>query len=269
MSRRSILDFVHGAWETAHVMCRARVCIATDVAARGIDLPNLELVIHADIPKSRETLLHRSGRTGRAGRKGVCVIIVPHGLRKRTGRLLDSANIEAAWAGPPSVDEIMHRDRERILTDPSLSEPLSDNEQGFVEELLARHGAEQIAAAFVRQHLAGQSAPEELLVSTPSEYKKKTRDNFRGSVWFSLSVGRDQGAEQRWLLPMLCRAGQLTKNEVGRIKINQSDTHVELVPECVERFLEAVGAGGRIEKKIVVTRMDGVPEVRNDMDADV
>jgi ATP-dependent RNA helicase DeaD len=49
---------------------RARVCIATDVAARGIDLPGLELVIHADLPSNSETLLHRSGRTGRAGRKG-------------------------------------------------------------------------------------------------------------------------------------------------------------------------------------------------------
>ena len=47
---------------------RARVCIATDVAARGIDLPNLELVVHADLPTNGETLLHRSGRTGRAGR---------------------------------------------------------------------------------------------------------------------------------------------------------------------------------------------------------
>jgi ATP-dependent RNA helicase DeaD len=48
---------------------RARVCIATDVAARGIDLPGLELVIHADLPTNSETLLHRSGRTGRAGRR--------------------------------------------------------------------------------------------------------------------------------------------------------------------------------------------------------
>ncbi|MBW3608933.1 MAG: C-terminal helicase domain-containing protein [Actinobacteria bacterium] len=46
---------------------RARVCVATDVAARGIDLPDLGLVVHADLPKRRETLLHRSGRTGRAG----------------------------------------------------------------------------------------------------------------------------------------------------------------------------------------------------------
>ena len=47
---------------------RARVCVATDVAARGLDLPDLGLVIHADLPTNKETLLHRSGRTGRAGR---------------------------------------------------------------------------------------------------------------------------------------------------------------------------------------------------------
>ena len=50
---------------------RARVCVATDVAARGIDLPKLDLVVHAELPSNSETLLHRSGRTGRAGRKGV------------------------------------------------------------------------------------------------------------------------------------------------------------------------------------------------------
>jgi ATP-dependent RNA helicase DeaD len=76
---------------------RARVCVATDVAARGIDLPGLELVVHADLPRDRETLLHRSGRTGRAGRKGVSVVIVPRHARKRTERLLHDAGIDAKW----------------------------------------------------------------------------------------------------------------------------------------------------------------------------
>ena len=49
---------------------RARVCVATDVAARGIDLPTLSLVIHVELPRDAETLQHRSGRTGRAGNKG-------------------------------------------------------------------------------------------------------------------------------------------------------------------------------------------------------
>jgi ATP-dependent RNA helicase DeaD len=54
---------------------RARVCVATDVAARGIDLPNLGLVIHAELPHDGEALQHRSGRTGRAGRKGVSALL--------------------------------------------------------------------------------------------------------------------------------------------------------------------------------------------------
>ncbi|TIX53216.1 MAG: DEAD/DEAH box helicase, partial [Mesorhizobium sp.] len=77
---------------------RARVCIATDVAARGIDLPNLDLVIHADLPTNPETLLHRSGRTGRAGRKGVSALIVPNNARRRTERLLHNAGLTASWA---------------------------------------------------------------------------------------------------------------------------------------------------------------------------
>jgi len=70
---------------------RARVLVATDVAARGLDLPALGLVIHADLPKNTEALLHRSGRTGRAGRKGASVLIVPYSARRRTERLLHRA----------------------------------------------------------------------------------------------------------------------------------------------------------------------------------
>jgi ATP-dependent RNA helicase DeaD len=67
---------------------RARVCVATDVAARGIDLPDLGLVIHAELPTDPETLLHRSGRTGRAGRKGVSALMVAHNRRRAAERLL-------------------------------------------------------------------------------------------------------------------------------------------------------------------------------------
>jgi ATP-dependent RNA helicase DeaD len=64
---------------------RSRVCVATDVAARGIDLPSLDLVIHADLPKDPEVMQHRSGRTGRAGRKGVSILLVPPGATAARG----------------------------------------------------------------------------------------------------------------------------------------------------------------------------------------
>ena len=76
---------------------RARVCVATDVAARGIDLPNLSLVVHVELPRDAEGLQHRSGRTGRAGRKGTAVLIVPYQRRKRVESMLRGAKIEADW----------------------------------------------------------------------------------------------------------------------------------------------------------------------------
>ncbi len=85
---------------------RARVCIATDVAARGIDLPGLDLVIHADLPANSETLLHRSGRTGRAGSKGVSALIVTPAEFKKAQRLLQGAKVVAEWAKAPSADEV-------------------------------------------------------------------------------------------------------------------------------------------------------------------
>lgn len=241
---------------------RARVCIATDVAARGIDLPNLDLVVHADLPTNRETLLHRSGRTGRAGRKGVSVVIVPHNVRKRAERLLYSANINAEWGKPPSIEEITKRDDERLLADPHLTEPVQEEEQAFVQQLLAQHGAEQVAASFIRLHRAGKSAPEELLdVAPPTESKKRRREEFGDSVWFSISVGRKQNAEPRWLLPMLCTAGKINKREIGQIKIQTEQTFIQLSASSADKFLAAIGPEMVVEKNIKLSRMDKAPEM--------
>lgn len=260
---------------------RANICIATDVAARGIDLPNLELVIHADLPKNPESLLHRSGRTGRAGRKGVSALIVPYPRRRHTERLLANANISAEWGKPPSADEVRALDRQRILEDSDLSGEVSDEEKAFAAELLSRYDAETVAVAFLRKHMAALTAPEELLDGPPLREsgdradRKAGRDDrsepferrpagkrsgdFESGTWVRLSVGRHHSAEPRWLLPMLCRAGSLTKNHVGAIRIHETETHVELHPEAAEAFLEAVGPSRKIEKTITVDRIDGVP----------
>ncbi len=256
---------------------RARVCIATDVAARGIDLPGLELVVHADLPTNPETLLHRSGRTGRAGNKGVSAMIVPLSARRRTERLLEAARIRATWAKPPSADEVSQRDDERLLADPVFAGPLAEDEQSIVRQLLERHGAEQVAAAFLRQYRAGHSAPEELQdVPAEGERRKPRRDDFpvtprdEGSsagrndftdgVWVSLSVGRKQNAEPRWLIPMLCRNGNLTKRDIGAIKMQPEETFVELAPDGAERFLSAIGPDKTLERGIRVKQLAGMPD---------
>ncbi|MEH6477408.1 MAG: DbpA RNA binding domain-containing protein, partial [Sneathiella sp.] len=228
-------------------------------AARGIDLPNLELVIHADLPRGSEPLLHRSGRTGRAGRKGTSVLIVPHNWRKKTERLLSGAKVKAVWAKPPSLEEIIVRDRERFLSDPALIEPIQEDEKAFIAELLEKHSAEQVAAALVRLQHTAKPAAEELIDAAPNERAPRERDDFKNGVWFSLSVGRKHTAEPRWLLPMLCRSGRITKNEIGSIKIQEEITYVELEPGCVDQFLEAVGPSRKMEKTVEIQRLDGIP----------
>ncbi|CAN7332366.1 DEAD/DEAH box helicase [Rhizobium sp. LjRoot98] len=252
---------------------RARVCIATDVAARGIDLPGLELVVHADLPTNPETLLHRSGRTGRAGRKGVSALIVPNSARRKAERLLRDANINADWARPPSADEVSRRDDERVLADPALTEAITPDEADFIRELLEKHGAEQVAAAFLRQARAGRSAPEDLMDTpnyTPTGDRgdrpdrgepRAPRGDFGDSAWFSLSAGRKQNVEPRWLIPMLCRIGKITKQEIGAIKMQTEETYVEIAREWVDRFVEAIGPKRALEKGITVTQLDGAPDL--------
>lgn len=241
---------------------RASVCVATDVAARGIDLPGLALVIHADLPKNKDILLHRSGRTGRAGSKGVSVLVVPHNMRGKAERLLGNAKLDAKWGKPPSIEDINKRDQERFLADPALVEPIKEEEKEAAAKLVNAYGAEQIAAALLRLHNKQKPAPEELLDFVPSEKgnTKKQRENFGPSVWVSLSVGRDDKAEPRWIVPMLCGAGNMTNRQIGAIRIHAKETHAEISADCADTFFELVGDGGKLEKNIRVTRLDSVPD---------
>ncbi|GMB80678.1 DEAD/DEAH box helicase [Shinella zoogloeoides] len=253
---------------------RARVCIATDVAARGIDLPNLELVVHADLPTNPETLLHRSGRTGRAGRKGVSALIVPVNARRKAERLLQMANLKANWATPPSAEEILRRDDERLLADPLLSDKVTEDEEATVAALVEKFDARQLAAAVTRFFKAGRSAPEDLIEVSLEQRKprersndaipaetKRPRDSFASSVWISISVGRKQRAEPRWLIPMLCRNGNITKNEIGAIKMQPEETYVELSADASDGFLGALGPNSMLERGISVKVLDGMPDL--------
>jgi ATP-dependent RNA helicase DeaD len=141
---------------------RSRVCVATDLAARGLDLPGLDLVLHADLPASPEALLHRSGRTGRAGRPGLAVLVVPPGRRRRARTLAARAGLSPEWVTPPGAPEILARDLERMLAE--IARPGPDARPAA--SLLALHAPERIAAAFARLWAAARPAPAPLAAPT-------------------------------------------------------------------------------------------------------
>ncbi len=227
---------------------RAQVCIATDVAARGLDLPDLGLVIHADLPTNKATLLHRSGRTGRAGRKGVCLLLVSPVKRRRAEMLLASANIEASWHNPPAPEEIRTLDGQRLLEHPLLSQTPDEERQRTALALLERFSPEAIAAAFIslaQAHLP-EAAAVTILPLAPARPAKPAKAHplaaVTGSshgVWFRLPAGRKNNADPKWLIPLLCRRGGITKAEIGAIRIFDRETKFEIAAPAAESFYAA------------------------------
>jgi ATP-dependent RNA helicase DeaD len=151
---------------------RARVCVATDVAARGLDMPDLGLVIHADLPQNKQALLHRSGRTGRAGRKGLSVMIVPAQHRGAGERLLASAKIKALWTPAPSADSIRARDEENLVREiVAMADAPAEEDLAAARVLLGERTAEELTAILVRIRRERLPAPE--VLEDPATFKKQ------------------------------------------------------------------------------------------------
>ncbi|MBA3908646.1 MAG: DEAD/DEAH box helicase [Rhodobacter sp.] len=237
---------------------RARVCIATDVAARGIDLPGLELVIHADLPSNSETLLHRSGRTGRAGKKGVSALIVAPAEFKKAQRLLSGAKVVAEWGSAPGADDVQAKDDLRIMEHPALLAGAGD-ETDLAQGLIDRFGPEAVAAGFVRLWREGRSAPEVLSSdqATPPSGPPRERGEFGPSVWFRLSVGRAGRAEARWLLPKICEAGGIAKDGIGAIRVREDETFVQIAEAAAGKF----GASVELDRDLMMERIEGEPDL--------
>lgn len=247
---------------------RARVCVATDVAARGIDLPSLDLVIHADLPNDAEVMQHRSGRTGRAGRKGTSVLLVPPARRRRAELLLNLAGVDAVWGTAPQADEIRKLDHER-MKDVLFTEETTADDLVLAQALLAERPPEDIAAALARLYRARLPSPEDII--DPGERSGKPREDrgrdrsqgadgedraarlrsksgkasskhgmAEGSVWFRAAIGRRKNAEARWLLPMICRRGGIDKHDIGAIKIMDTTTEFEISERVAESFAAKV-----------------------------
>lgn len=244
---------------------RANVCVATDVAARGIDLPNLDLVVHAELPSSHETLLHRSGRTGRAGRKGTSALIVTKRSAKKAQRILKMARLDADWGGAPTSEEVSEREDARMMADEGWATPVNESEQDTVAALTEAFTAEQLAAAYLRLRRTARSAPEEL--NSFTDTKPRRKEDFGPSTWFSVAGGRAADAEVRRLLPMICKAGDLTKDDIGAIRIQQTETFVQVLNSSVDGFLAAIGPDLTIEGS-KITQIEGAPKLERPEQSD-
>jgi ATP-dependent RNA helicase DeaD len=221
---------------------RARVCVATDVAARGIDLPSVSLVIHVELPRDAEALQHRSGRTGRAGRKGIAILIVPFRRRRNVETMLRNARIQAEWIDPPSPDQVHARDRERLLENLSAPVETDEEDRKLAEQLMERLSPEEIANALVRALRTDLPAPEDVLSASARDERGEPgpRAGFEGSTWFRINAGRRHNADPRWLLPLICRYGHVGRNDIGAIRVAANESYFEVTQRATPGFIKAL-----------------------------
>ncbi|KAL5580446.1 hypothetical protein UlMin_012888 [Ulmus minor] len=134
------------------------VLVATDVAARGLDIPNVDLVIHYELPNDPETFVHRSGRTGRAGKEGSAILMFTSSQRRTVRSLERDVSCKFEFIGAPSVEEVLESSAQQVVS--TLSGVHPESVEFFTptaQKLIDEQGTSALAAALAQ--LSGFSRP--------------------------------------------------------------------------------------------------------------
>ncbi|MDN5669172.1 MAG: DEAD/DEAH box helicase [Renibacterium salmoninarum] len=231
------------------------VLVATDVAARGLDVERISLVVNYDIPHDTESYVHRIGRTGRAGRSGDAILF----MTPREKYLLRA--IEKATRQPveqmhlPSADTINNLRLNKFAD--QITETLGSQELSVFRDLVTTYEQEhdvtaaEIAAALAYMAQGGESLLVKDLPAAP-EYQKRERskDGFgsrgptraltEGNATYRIAVGRRQRVLPGSIVGAIANEGGLSSSQIGGIDIRADHTLVELPADLSKDQLRAL-----------------------------
>jgi ATP-dependent RNA helicase DeaD len=231
--------------------------VATDVAARGLDVQDIGRVIQVDLPDNADVFTHRSGRTGRAGRHGTNVLFAAARAEFRVKGLLRGARVEARLAPIPTSAEILAAADERLadsfLRDLARADGDVDaRSQDLAERLLAKHSpAELVACLLKREAERSHGTPRNVRDDAKPARRERTphkagsrsqpRQRPQGDfITYQVSWGAHAGADTRRLLAMVCRRGDVSSDVVGAIRVAPKSSTVEISSNAAQRFERAV-----------------------------
>jgi ATP-dependent RNA helicase DeaD len=213
-----------------------KILVATDVAARGLDIEHITHVINFDLPEDLDGYIHRVGRTGRAGRSGMAVSLVePHQLKllrsieHHIGKKMRRTEL-------PSSDAAWQSQKERLLKrlDQASQSPLGIYEQ-FAQELINSKDARHVLAAALK--ILTEDEPELESMEYHMEMEEDIPDNMRAHV--ELPIGRSQGMNPRRLVEMLVSSTSLRAGQIGDIEIQRNCSYVEVPMDNIDEVYAA------------------------------
>lgn len=238
------------------------VLIATDVAARGIDVEGVDCVFNYDLPQDNEYYIHRIGRTGRAGKSGAAYTIISG--RKQFYELKNIASFikaDIARAELPGRDEIVARKaahvNEKILSavESGKYESCRTDVQKLMESGLS---AEDIAVALLGMRLSKDTKNIPEIISVPRDNGGKGgRYQKGGKVKLEISAGRSSRLAPNFVLGALVDATGMPGKSFGKIDIYDKFTTVEVPEADTEHVLDSM-TGTKINgQKITIKRYEG------------
>ena len=160
---------------------RSRICVATDVAARGIDLVNLDIVVHADLPRNGESLLHRSGRTGRAGNKGKSILFFSPNEIRHYDNLVMHSKIKPNLNKFISKEQIEKKDDKKVIANIFSEDKVIDSEKMILQKIVDKFSFEEIALAYIRKIKKDLSPIEDVEDISGSLDELKSKPRFKNS----------------------------------------------------------------------------------------
>ncbi|KAB3529258.1 DEAD/DEAH box helicase [Alkaliphilus serpentinus] len=213
--------------------------IATDVAARGIDVDDVALVINYDLPENFEYYVHRIGRTGRAGKAGLAyTLVTPRQIRtlKMLERYIKARLIRR---NVPSVNDIVEKRKEQIaasITSTIEKSGLSEY-MNFIEKLAESHSSIEIGAALLKMYM---KKDEIELLDTVVEIEKKKPAAKSGMVRLYFNIGKRHGINPGNLLGAIANEAGISGNSVGVIDMYDKFSFVEVPREVEKKVIKAM-----------------------------
>ncbi|MHA6528043.1 DEAD/DEAH box helicase [Corynebacterium pyruviciproducens] len=245
---------------------RLDILVATDVAARGLDVERISHVLNYDIPHDTESYIHRIGRTGRAGRTGEAILFVTPRERRMLRSIERVTNATLEEIQLPTVDEVNESRKEKFAD--SITEALEDTQLALFRSLVKQYSdahdvpLEDIAAALAAQ---AQSNEEFLMKEPPKEKRRERRDRDGGRrerdhgpsrpdsdfEIYRLQVGRRDHVRPGAIVGAIANEGGLSNRDFGRIDIQQNFSLVELPKglgdDVLDRLADTEIGGRNIE----------------------
>ncbi len=242
----------------------ASVLVSTDVGARGLDVPDIGLVIQVDVPRDPDDYTHRSGRTGRAGRKGRSLLLVTPREQPRARAVLRAAGVEASWQPLPTIDEI--RDGIAATTQRRALEMLAQpgTEHARVQAAALLHGRDPVDVVAGLLALCSSQLPcEPKLLQRPAASAptraagQRKRMRATGTfVRFSINWGHRKGATSARVLSHVCRRGDIDSSMVGAIEIGPGAATFEVADAVASGFEARVREPDTRDRGLWIERRD-------------